>query len=70
MIRSTQNESISAIAKQTQAGAGHIGTGVKGQSYELVIASNGLVFEVQDEFSNHAVTLSDFPSSAFNGTFE
>jgi len=71
MIRSTKNESISSSSKQTHAGGAHTGTGTKGQSYELTeVIASGVKSESRDEFDLHVVTVTDFPSNCFNGSFE
>jgi len=70
MIRGTINEGISSLSKQRHTGAALINTGVQGESYETVISSAGVISEVRDAFNAHLSTLTDFPSNAFNGTFE
>jgi hypothetical protein len=71
MIRGTKNEGISSLSKQRHANLGLTGTGIKGQSYVLVQDSiTNAVEEVRDEFDDHTVTRSTFPSGEFNGTYE
>ncbi len=70
MIRGTKNEGISSLSKQRHTGGALAYTGTKSQSYETVIDTAGAITEVRDEFDDHLVTQSDFPSNAFNGTFE
>lgn len=70
MIRGTKNEGISSASKQSHSGGALIYTGIKGQSYELTESSTGVIAEFREEFDSHLTTVSDFPSSAFNGSFE
>jgi len=71
MIRGTKNESISSLSKQRHAGAFLDYTGTKGQGYELIFDSVGnQTDERRDEFDSRPPERSEFPSNAFNGTFE
>jgi len=71
MIRGTKNEGISSLSKQRHTGGStNAYTGTKSQSFETVFDSLGLIVEVRDEFDLHIPALTEFPSNAFNGTFE
>lgn len=70
MIRGTKNEGISSLSKQRHTTGLLNYTGTKGQSYETIQDTAGIVLERRDEFDVHSVVESDFPSNAFNGTFE
>lgn len=71
MIRGTINEGISSLTKQRHAGSFLTTTGVKGEGRELIFDTVGnQVDERQDAVDAHITTRSDFPSNAFNGTFE
>ncbi|MFV2057289.1 MAG: hypothetical protein ACC707_12530 [Thiohalomonadales bacterium] len=70
MIRGTKNESISSLSKQRHTTGALNYTGTKSQLYETIQDTAGIVLERRDEFDIHSVVESEFPSNAFNGTFE
>ncbi len=70
MIRGTKNEGISSQSKQRHSGVALTYTGTKGQSYETIVDTNGIILERRDEFDVHSTLETDFPSNYFNGTFE
>ena len=73
MIRGTKNEGISSLSKQRHTAGGTVAsyTGTKGEGFELVeTIATGVKVEVRDSIDAHATTLTEFPSNAFNGTFE
>ncbi len=70
MIRGTKNEGISSQTKQRHATGLLTTTGVKAQGYETIEDTAGIILERRDEFDIHSVIESEFPSNAFNGTFE
>lgn len=70
MIRSTLNGGTSSKTKQRHATGALTTTGVKGQSFELIETDEIGIEEVRDEFDDHFVSRSEFPSNAFRGTFE
>ncbi len=71
MIRATKNETISASAKQRHnLGGALVGVYPRSQLYETVDDTLGTIAEKQDAFDLHTLAFSDFPSNAFNGTFE
>ncbi len=70
MIRGTKNEGISSLSKQRHTGGVLNYTGTKGQGYETVEDTNGIILARRDEFDVHSGLESEFPSNAFNGTFE
>ncbi len=72
MIRSTRNVTISAAAKERTFGGGLLaGVYPRGTTYELVYDSiDSSNKEYRDAINIHPLTVSLFPSNAFNGTFE
>ncbi len=71
MIRGTHNEGISSLTKKRHDALGLIGGGIGGESYEAVeVIATGEMVERADALSDHTTTVSVFPSSEFNGTFE
>jgi len=71
MIRGTKNEGFASLSKQRHTAGGTVAayTGTKSELYETVDAA-GVIGEVQDAFTAHALAITEFPSNAFNGTFE
>ncbi len=70
MIRGTKNEGISSQSKQRHSGGPLNYSGTKGQGYETIIDTAGIILERRDEFDGHSILESDYPSNYFNGTFE
>jgi len=71
MIRGTKNEGISSLTKKRHEALGLIGGGIGGESLEAVhVIATGEMVERADAVSDHTTTVSDFPTDAFNGTFE
>lgn len=71
MIRGTINEGISSLSKQRHLTAGLINDGVGGESYESINTIVGEVpGELRDAIDDHNAAVTQFPSNAFNGTFE
>ena len=71
MIRSTRNEGISSLSKKRHEALGLINNGVGGESYEHInVIADHSPGERRDAIDDHVVTLTQFPSNAFSGTFE